>query len=129
MGFTPAQRRWSVPDKEAYAIIYCFKKFEYLIRDVHFTLHTDHKNLTYINLENSGKVRRWKIDIQDFDFDIAFVKGEDNGISDGHSRQIDIIEPASEEINALSEEYKVPTLYMREHVKRFIKEHCVCCQI
>ena len=29
-----AQRRWSTPDKEAYAIIYCLKRWDYLLRDV-----------------------------------------------------------------------------------------------
>ena len=30
--------RWSTIEKEAYAIIFAFKKFEYLIRDRKFTL-------------------------------------------------------------------------------------------
>ena len=45
-----AQRRWSTPHKEAYAIIYCLKRWDYLLRDVRFCLQTDHKNLTYLNL-------------------------------------------------------------------------------
>lgn len=112
---TPVQRRWSTADKEAYAIVYCFKKFEYLIKDIHFTLKTDHKNLTYINLENSGKVRRWKIEIQDFDFDIEHVEGKQNGTSDGLSRLIDIIEPTSEELNVLTEEYKIPQINTKSY--------------
>ena len=44
--------RWAVPQKEMYAIYYAFVKFEHLIRDVHFTLRTDHKNLTYLNTDN-----------------------------------------------------------------------------
>ncbi len=43
--------RWSTIEKEAYAIIFAFKKFEYLIRDRKFTLKTDHKNLTFIDKE------------------------------------------------------------------------------
>jgi hypothetical protein len=46
-----AQLRWSTHEKEAYAIFYAFTKLEHLIRDIHFTLYTDHENLTYINTE------------------------------------------------------------------------------
>ena len=72
--FTGEQKRWSVPDKECYAIIYAFKKLEHYIRDRFFILRTDHKNLTYIDLENSGKVRRWKILMQQYNFDIELFK-------------------------------------------------------
>ena len=51
-----AQLNWSTPEKECYAIFYSMKKLEYLIRNVHFTLHTDHTNLTYTNEGGSPKV-------------------------------------------------------------------------
>ena len=53
-----AQRRWSTPDKEAYAIIYCIKRWDYLLRDVRFVLQTDYKKLTYLNFEGPAKVKR-----------------------------------------------------------------------
>lgn len=83
---TPEQCRWSVPEKEAYAIWYALTKWEHLLRDIHFTLRTDHKNLTYINMEGSPKVKRWKLDIQEYNCDIVFIAGTDNPIADGFSR-------------------------------------------
>ncbi len=38
--------KWTVPEKEAYAIYYAFQKLEYLIRDVEFTLRTDRSKKT-----------------------------------------------------------------------------------
>ena len=81
-----AQRRWSTPDKEAYAIIYCLKRWDYLLRDVRFCLQTDHKNLTYLNFEGSAKVKRWKLFIQEYSFDIQYLPGPDNVVADGFSR-------------------------------------------
>lgn len=78
--------RWSVPEKEAYAIFYAFEKLEYLIRDVYFVLRTDHKNLTYINEDGSPKVKRWKLAIQEFNFDIEHIAGEENVVADAFSR-------------------------------------------
>jgi hypothetical protein len=43
------QLNWSVPEKECFAIWYALKKLDYLLRDIHFTLHTDHRNLTFSN--------------------------------------------------------------------------------
>jgi hypothetical protein len=83
---TRERLRWSVPEKEAYAIYYAFQKLEYLIRDTYFVLRTDHKNLTYINEEGSPKIRRWKLAIQEYNFDIEYIKGEDNVVADALSR-------------------------------------------
>ena len=55
------QRRWAIPDKEAYAIFYALKKWEHHLRDREFVLQTDHVNLTYVNFEGTAKVKRWKM--------------------------------------------------------------------
>ena len=68
---TPQERRWATPDKEAYAIICALLKLRSLLRDTHFTLLNDHKNLTNINLDfKRRRVKRWKLIIQEYDFDI-----------------------------------------------------------
>jgi len=83
------QLNWSVPEKEAFAIFYAFCKLEHLLRDVHFILQTDHKNLTYINYGNSAKILRWKIHVQEFDFSIEYKKGEENETADILSRYVE----------------------------------------
>ena len=80
------QLNWSVPEKEGYAIFYSFCKLEHLLRDVHFILQTDHKNLTYINYGNSARVLPWKLWVQEFDFSIEYIKGVDNVVADSFSR-------------------------------------------
>ncbi len=49
-----AERRWTAIEKEYYALRMTLKKFEYLLRDVPFTLSTDHANLVYLNLPPSS---------------------------------------------------------------------------
>ena len=51
---TKAEKRWSVYEKEAYAIFYALKKWEHHLRDNKFTLFTDHRNLTYLNKDPSA---------------------------------------------------------------------------
>jgi hypothetical protein len=84
---TQSQReKWSVPQKEGYAIYYALCKLEYLLLDRHFTIHTDHKNLTYINDSVNAMVVRWKMYLQEYTFDIQFIKGLDNVVADNFSR-------------------------------------------
>ena len=104
---TDAESRWSTIEKECYAIIFALKKFEHLLRDVKFTLQTDHKNLTYVNESLSPKVRRWKLLIQEFDFDIEYLKGEDNIVADAFSRLLTVDNDS--ETLCLLDEFKIPS--------------------
>ena len=85
---TDTQRRWSVPEKEAFAIFYSLKKLAYLLRDRHFMLHTDHINLTYINdhAMTSDKVYGWKLEVQEYDCHLLFIAGTDNIVANNMSR-------------------------------------------
>ena len=80
------QLRWSTPEKEAFAILFAFTKLEHLLRDTFFTLRTDHKNLLYINSAGSQKVQRWKLRIQEYDFQIEHIAGINNIAADFLSR-------------------------------------------
>ena len=84
--FDKVQLRWATGEKEAYAIIYAIRKLKPLLRDIHFTLRTDHKNLTYINDHASPKVNRWKLDLMEYDFDIEHIAGVKNEVADSFSR-------------------------------------------
>ena len=84
--FTDVQFRWSTPEKEGYAIYLTLKKLQYLLRDIRFSLQTDHKNLTFIRDSGSQKVLRWKYLIQEFDFYLSHIKGDDNIVADALSR-------------------------------------------
>jgi hypothetical protein len=81
-----AEKNWGVPELEGYAIYAAFKEFDYLLRDIHTFVHTDHKNLTYIRDTGSEKVIRWKMHLQEYSFDLAFIAGVDNPIADYLSR-------------------------------------------
>ena len=84
--FDKTQLNWHTGEKEAYAIIYAIRKLKPLLRDIHFTLKTDHKNLTYINEHPSAKVNRWKLDLMEYNFDIEHVPGVNNQVADSFSR-------------------------------------------
>ena len=80
------QLKWATGEKEAYAIFYGIKKLRPLLRDIYFTLRTDHKNLTYINESASAKVNRWKLELMEYNFDCEHVAGVKNVVADSLSR-------------------------------------------
>ncbi len=70
-----SQLNWSTIEKEAFAIFYTVTKYDFLLRDVKFTLETDHKNLTYLKKAQSAKVKQWKLALQEYDFSCIHIAG------------------------------------------------------
>ncbi len=79
------QQRWATIEKECYAIWYAVRHLEHILRDVYFIIRTDHRNLLYLNT-NSPKVVRWKLAIQEFNWDLEYVDGPSNQTADAFSR-------------------------------------------
>lgn len=81
-----SQLKWSTYDKEAYAIYYAINKLQHFIRDVKFTVRTDHKNLTHIGEGGSPKVARWREFLLPYNFNVEHIPGNHNVAADGFSR-------------------------------------------
>lgn len=124
---TSKQLEWSTIEKEAYAIFFAFQKLEHLIRDTKFLLKTDHENLTFINTCSKEKVRRWKIAIQEYDFDIEHIKGVENIAADVFSRlcpypegtteeEINFLFPMEQEISIPQKCYKKISTVHNSHI-------------
>ena len=85
-----------------YSIFFSFMKLEHLLRDTHFTLRTDSKILSHMNVDHKEKVKRWKIAIQQYDFDVEHISGKDNIEADALSRLTPLPEKIVSELNIFS---------------------------
>jgi hypothetical protein len=85
LAYNDVQSRWQVDELEAFAVYFCVMYFSWILRGVHFYLHTDHKNLTYIRETPSPKVQRWCLRLMEFLFSISHIPGATN-IADPLSR-------------------------------------------
>ena len=150
-----AELNWSTVEKEAFAIFATLTKHNHLLRDNKFLLRTDHKNLTNINMDSSQKVKRWKLALQEFDFDIEHVAGKNNFVADTCSRlctreslsAIEVFETRIPEIHYQNiarhhnstvghggvektldhlNKANLHWRYMRKHVRQFIQQCPVC---
>ena len=115
------QRRWSTIEKEAYAIIFAITKWEHYLTGNKFILQTDHRNLTFLNTDLRPKVQRWKIFIQEFDFDIEHIAGPNNIVADALSRHVenklDNHEKTHEYLYAQLASLEIPTMPIQDYIK------------
>ncbi|GKT31012.1 hypothetical protein ADUPG1_001798, partial [Aduncisulcus paluster] len=80
------EQRQTTTEREALAVFYCICKCEFHLRGRKFVVHTDHKNLKWIQNTKSAKVERWRTYLSDFDFELEYVPGKKNIVADTLSR-------------------------------------------
>ena len=86
---TGPERKWSIPEKEALALIFCLSLFRPYLAMRKFIIRTDHLALIYLNnLKDPIKTRigRWALKLQEFDCQIVYQPGPKNVVADALSR-------------------------------------------
>ena len=66
--FSDTAKRWSTMDQEAYAIFFGVKKLSHYLRGQWFIIQPDHNNLVYIQSATGGRVGRWRLMLQEYDY-------------------------------------------------------------
>ena len=89
--FKDEESRWTVAEKELYAIIFALKRYPHLLcNDLPVKIFTDHRNLARftLNMKLSGKLGRWYDEILrcGINFEIQYRPGQENTVADALSR-------------------------------------------
>jgi hypothetical protein len=83
----PAERNYSVIQKECLAVVYALKQFRHYLLGRHFKVYSDHAPLQWLSAQKmEGLLCRWALAIQEYDFAICYRKGNDNSNADALSR-------------------------------------------
>ena len=66
--FTDTQRRWSMPEQEAYGIYFAIKKWNYYLQGADIIVRNDHKPLAwFLNGKNENtKINRWGLELASY---------------------------------------------------------------
>jgi len=85
---TPSQNAYPTHHQEALAIVEAIASLEYLLRNRHFTVVTDHESLTKMMTQKSlsGRQQRWITFLSQFNFGIEYQPGTENFLADYLSR-------------------------------------------
>jgi len=86
--FTKGESNKNTTEQELAAIYWAINHFRPYIYGRHFTVKTDHRPLTFLfSMTNpSSKLTQMRLDLEEYDFTVEYLKGRDNHIADAFSR-------------------------------------------
>lgn len=85
----PAEKNYSVTEREASAVVAGIKHYQHYLYGAHFKVFTDHSAVRWLmSLKMPcGRLARWALLLQQYDFEIIHRAGVSNGNADDLSRR------------------------------------------
>lgn len=85
---TAAEQNYAATEGECLAVKWATEKFFYYLHGRKFLLRTDHSALQWLASARftNAKLERWALHLQEFDFDVEYIKGSTNVVADFLSR-------------------------------------------
>jgi hypothetical protein len=99
MKLSPAQQNYAASEGECFAVVWAVKLFRPYLQGRPFTIVTDHAALKWLmsTQDFTGKLARWSLKLQEYEFEIEHRPGKTHGNVDGLTRaDSDPSEPHSE---------------------------------
>jgi len=86
--FTKGESNKCTTEQELAAIHWAILHFRPYIYGKHFLIKTDHRPLTYLfsMINPSSKLTRMRLELEEYDFTVEYLKGKDNYVADALSR-------------------------------------------
>ena len=88
---TAQERKYSIYELEALAVLYGVEKFRMYLEHAEFHLQTDNQALSWVLARppKSGRLARWALRISAFKFRVEHIRGSQNIIADTLSRMFE----------------------------------------
>jgi hypothetical protein len=85
---SPAERNYTTTEREALVVVYSCKKFRHYLLGYKVIFHTDHDSLKYLvnKPDLSGRIGRWILFLQKFNYEVVIKSGKANSNADYLSR-------------------------------------------
>lgn len=83
-----SERPYSTPEKECLGVMWALEHFWPYIEGLHVTVFSDHSSLRWLMSRSnpSGRLARWSLRLQNFDFEVVHKPGSSNKVPDALSR-------------------------------------------
>lgn len=88
---TKQEQCYSTTERECLAVIFAIERCRPYIEGTKFTVITDHWSLKWLNniKDPVGRIARWALRLQQYDFEIVHRKGKDHVVPDTLSRNVE----------------------------------------
>jgi transposase InsO family protein len=85
---TNSERKFTATERECLAVLWAVEKWRPYLEGYHFTVHTDHSCLLWLHKlkDPQGRLGRWVLRLQQYDYDVIHRKGKENVVADYLSR-------------------------------------------
>ena len=86
---SPVEQKYTTTEREALAVVYACKKFRHYLLGYQIIFHMDHDSLKYLvnKPDLSGRIARWILLLQEFNYEVVVKSGKSNSNADYLSRQ------------------------------------------
>ena len=84
----PPEKNYTTTEKELLAIVWAVKRLRQYLLGRRFHIRTDHQALKWLNncKDPSSRLMRWRLKLEEYEYDIEYTKGKDNTAADALSR-------------------------------------------
>ena len=83
----PCEKKWSIREKEALAILWAIQSFRSYVIGLRFKVETDHESLQWLlKATKPAWLVRWALELAEYDFEIVYRRGKANANADALSR-------------------------------------------
>ena len=108
-----AEKRYSTTEREALAVVDGIKRYRPYLFGAKFLVHTDHGSLSWLmNVKDpTGRLARWALQLQQYNFEIIHRPGSVNGNADALSRRTylnESMEPPAVPVSPVTSTTNVP---------------------
>lgn len=104
---TRNERNYSTTERECLAVLWAIEKLRPYIEGSKFYVITDHYSLVWLNRLQSptGRLARWSIKLQQYDYEIIHRKGKENVVPDALSRSVPVVDSLEVQSNGKDKWY------------------------